>query len=195
MVTKPWQNPVSGLAVKPNEAGVEAGYRALLCWSRYLIMQRSCAMYWEKEYAAKSPYCLNKNNQTAQPETGSCLMSIAGLMSPQKACKMSFSVGAADSPPSTDTTCYKHHKAVNINRHWYNPPFWGGMLTWAPLSGILIWIKECGTSGRIWFQRQKGYPRDFGAYCYPGFRHSSIVGHPTNPWWHTTSLGISSEPM
>lgn len=83
----------------PNEAGVEAGYRALLCWSLDNA-EKLCNVLGEKEYAAKSLAIAHRIKKIIkQPNNlkqAAALMSIAGLMSPQKACKDVISVGGAE---------------------------------------------------------------------------------------------------
>lgn len=186
----------------PNEAGVEAGYRALLCWSLDNA-EKLCNVLGEKEYAAKSLAIAHRIKKIIkQPNNlkqAAALMSIAGLMSPQKACKDVISVGGAEGF-STFYGYYmlqalaqsgEYQQALDIIRQ-----FWGGMLDlgattfWEDFN--LDWAQNAGRLDEFVPEGKKDIHGDFGAYCYPGFRHSFCHGWASGPtpWMTQHLLGI-----
>lgn len=127
------------------------------------------------------------------------LMSIAGLMSPQKACKDVISVGGAEGF-STFYGYYmlqalaqsgEYQQALDIIRQ-----FWGGMLDlgattfWEDFN--LDWAQNAGRLDEFVPEGKKDIHGDFGAYCYPGFRHSFCHGWASGPtpWMTQHLLGI-----
>lgn len=126
-------------------------------------------------------------------------MSIAGLMSPQKACKDVISVGGAEGF-STFYGYYmlqalaqsgEYQQALDIIRQ-----FWGGMLDlgattfWEDFN--LDWAQNAGRLDEFVPEGKKDIHGDFGAYCYPGFRHSFCHGWTSGPtpWMTQHLLGI-----
>ena len=126
-------------------------------------------------------------------------MSIAGLMSPQKACKDVISVGGAEGF-STFYGYYmlqalaqsgEYQQALDIIRQ-----FWGGMLDlgattfWEDFN--LDWAQNAGRLDEFVPEGKKDIHGDFGAYCYPGFRHSFCHGWASGPtpWMTQHLLGI-----
>ena len=181
---------------------MEAGYRALLCWSLDNA-EKLCNVLGEKEYAAKSLAIAHRIKKIIkQPNNlkqAAALMSIAGLMSPQKACKDVISVGGADGF-STFYGYYmlqalaqsgEYQQALDIIRQ-----FWGGMLDlgattfWEDFN--LDWAQNAGRLDEFVPEGKKDIHGDFGAYCYPGFRHSFCHGWASGPtpWMTQHLLGI-----
>ncbi len=157
----------------------------------------------EKEYAAKSLAIAHRIKKIIkQPNNlkqAAALMSIAGLMSPQKACKDVISVGGADGF-STFYGYYmlqalaqsgEYQQALDIIRQ-----FWGGMLDlgattfWEDFN--LDWAQNAGRLDEFVPEGKKDIHGDFGAYCYPGFRHSFCHGWASGPtpWMTQHLLGI-----
>ena len=157
----------------------------------------------EKEYAAKSLAIAHRIKKIIkQPNNlkqAAALMSIAGLMSPQKACKDVISVGGAEGF-STFYGYYmlqalaqsgEYQQALDIIRQ-----FWGGMLDlgattfWEDFN--LDWAQNAGRLDEFVPEGKKDIHGDFGAYCYPGFRHSFCHGWASGPtpWMTQHLLGI-----
>ena len=82
----------------PNEAGVEAGYRALLGWALD-DGAKLCDLLDEKGHAAKCNAIAGRlKKQIKQPnrlKQAAALMAVAGLMEPERACDEIISVGGA----------------------------------------------------------------------------------------------------
>lgn len=131
----------------PNEAGVEAGYRALLGWALD-DGAKLCDLLDEKGHAAKCNAIAGRlKKQIKQPnrlKQAAALMAVAGLMEPERACDEIISVGGArDFPLFMAIICCRHwQRPANINRRWISSVCIGEeCLTWEPLpfGRILIW--------------------------------------------------------
>lgn len=186
----------------PNKAGVEAGYRALLCWSME-DAEKLCELLDEQEYARRCNAISKRlKKQVKQPnglKQAAALMSIAGLMKPEKACKEVISVGGAKDF-STFYGYYmlqalaqagEYQQAVDIIRQ-----YWGGMLDlgattfWEDFN--LDWARNAGRLDEFVPEGKDDIHGDFGDYCYPGFRHSFCHGWASGPtpWMTQHILGV-----
>lgn len=186
----------------PNKAGVEAGYRALLCWSLD-DAEKLCTVLGEKDYAAKSRDIAHRIRKINKPHNqlkqAAALMSIAGMMDAKKACEEVVSVGGAKDF-STFYGYYmldalakgeRHQQAIDIIRQ-----YWGKMLDlgattfWEDFN--LDWARNAGRIDEFTPAGKDDIHRDFGAYCYPSFRHSFCHGWASGPtpWMTRYILGI-----
>ena len=186
----------------PNKAGVEAGYRALLCWSLD-DAEKLCTVLGEKSYAAKSRDIAHRIRKINKPHNqlkqAAALMSIAGMMDAKKACEEVVSVGGAKDF-STFYGYYmldalakgeRHQQAIDIIRQ-----YWGKMLDlgattfWEDFN--LDWARNAGRIDEFTPAGKDDIHRDFGAYCYPSFRHSFCHGWASGPtpWMTRYILGI-----
>jgi hypothetical protein len=127
------------------------------------------------------------------------LMAIAGTLTPQQACNDVVSVGG----PKDFSTFYgyymlqaqalagQYQQAIDIIRQ-----FWGGMLDmgattfWEDFN--VEWLDNAARLDEITPNGKKDIHGDFGAYCYPGFRHSFCHGWSSGPtaWLTEHVLGI-----
>lgn len=127
------------------------------------------------------------------------LMAITGLMDPQQACDEVVSVGGGKGF-STFYGYYmlealakagEYEKAIDIIN-----TFWGAMLDlgattfWEDFN--LDWIPNAAPIDEPVPAGKKDIHGDFGAYCYPGFRHSLCHGWSSGPttWLSDHVLGI-----
>lgn len=186
----------------PNKAGVEAGYRALLCWALN-DAEQLCNVLGEKEYAAKSRDIIRRIQKIIkQPNNlkqAAALMTIAGLMDAREACEKIISVGGARGF-STFYGYYmlealakgkEYQQAIDIIRQ-----FWGGMLDlgattfWEDFN--LDWAHNAGRIDEFTPKGKDDIHGDFGDYCYPSYRHSLCHGWASGPtpWITRYILGI-----
>ncbi len=185
-----------------NPKGAEAGYRALLC----LALQdanRLALILGDKAKAQKAVDAEKRLKKEIQEpnnlKQAASLMAIAGLMSPEAACKNYVSVGGAKGF-STFYGYYmlealslagKYEEAMDIISQ-----FWGGMLDlgattfWEDFN--LEWTKNAARIDDFVPQGKDDIHGDFGAYCYPGFRHSFCHGWASGPtaWMSHHVLGV-----
>ena len=186
----------------PNKAGVEAGCRALLCWAME-DAGKLCEQLGEKEYVEKCGNISKRlKKQIKQPNNlkqAAALMSIAGLMKPEKACSEVISVGGAKNF-STFYGYYmlqalaqagEYQQAVDIIRQ-----YWGGMLDlgattfWEDFN--LDWTHNAGRLDDFVPEDKDDIHGDFGDHCYPSFRHSFCHGWASGPtpWMTQHILGV-----
>lgn len=126
-------------------------------------------------------------------------MAIAGLMDPQQACDEVVSVGGGKGFSTfygyymleTLAKAGEYEKAIDIIN-----TFWGAMLDlgattfWEDFN--LDWIPNAAPIDEPVPAGKKDIHGDFGAYCYPGFRHSLCHGWSSGPttWLSDHVLGI-----
>lgn len=187
----------------PNAEGVESGYRALLVWSMKDAAVL-CRLLGDEARAKKSEDIIARLNKKIMPhhdlKQAASLMAIAGILSPEKACQECVSVGGAKGF-STFYGYYmlealakagRYEEAIDIISQ-----YWGGMLDlgattfWEDFD--LEWTKNAGRIDDFVKPGQKDIHGDFGAYCYPGFRHSFCHGWASGPtaWLSQYVLGVT----
>ncbi|MDF9827774.1 alpha-L-rhamnosidase [Ereboglobus sp. PH5-10] len=186
----------------PNAEGVKAGCRALMVWA----MQHAaklCAWLDEPEYIKKTGAITTRLNRSIKDHNNlkqaAALMALAGILPPEKACDEVVSVGG----PKNFSTFYgyymleaqalagQHRQAIDIIR-----AYWGGMLDmgattfWEDFD--LEWTKNAARLDELTPPGKKDIHGDFGAYCYPGYRHSFCHGWASGPtaWMSAHILGI-----
>lgn len=186
----------------PNVEGVESGYRALIVWA-LRDAEKLCEILNEPTYAQKAKAggermkrYIKDHNELKQAAS---LMAIAGLLDPKKACDDVVSVGG----PKGFSTFYgyymlqaqamagEYEEALDVIRQ-----YWGGMLDmgattfWEDFD--LEWKNNAARLDEITPEGKKDIHGDFGAYCYPGFRHSFCHGWASGPtaWMTEHVLGI-----
>ncbi len=186
----------------PNPAGVEAGYRALLSWALN-DAATLCRVLGEPTVAER---CVSADKRLKRKLLGhtnlkqaAALMAISGLMDPIKAVREVVGVNGA-AGFSTFYGYYmlealalagQHQQALDIIRQ-----FWGGMIDlgattfWEDFN--LEWVKGAARLDELTPAGKKDIHGDFGAYCYPGFRHSLCHGWSSGPaaWLIDHVLGI-----
>jgi len=186
----------------PNSTGVESGIHALLT----LAMKDAeflCGVLGEEKYMAKCHAVKTRLESCVKPHNGlkqaAALMAMAGLMSPEQACKEVIAVGGA----RRFSTFYgyymlealamagEYQTAIDIIRQ-----FWGGMIDlgatsfWEDFN--LEWAKNAGRIDGFTPEGKADIHRDFGDYCYKSFRHSLCHGWASGPtpWMIRHILGI-----
>ncbi len=186
----------------PNEKGVEAGCRALIVWAMH-DAEQLCKILNEPAYAQKAKACAERINRLVKPHNNlkqaAALMAIAGIMTPEKACKEVVSVGG----PKDFSTFYGYYmlqaqamagqydEALDVIRR-----YWGGMLDmgattfWEDFN--MDWLANAARLDEFTPPGKKDIHGDFGAYCYPGYRHSFCHGWASGPtaWLTEHVLGI-----
>ncbi len=186
----------------PNTDGVESGYRALLCWA----MQCGRELCQLLDDEARAEKCVEIENRLKKKikepnnlKQAAALMAISGLMTPEKACSEYISVGG----PKGFSTFYGYYmlealakagryaEAMDIISQ-----YWGGMLDMGATSFWedfdLEWTRNSGRIDEFVPKGKSDIHGDFGAYCYPGFRHSFCHGWASGPtaWLSTHVLGV-----
>ena len=177
----------------PNEKGVHSGYRALIVWAMN-DAAKLCRILGDEPQAKKAEAIVARLNQKIMPSNNlkqaEGLMAIAGLKSAEDAAKAILEGG-----PKGFSTFYGYYmlQALAMDGKYAEAldiisKFWGGMLD---LGATTFWedfnLDWVDNVGRI--------DGDFGAYCYPGFRHSFCHGWASGPtaWMSQHVLGI--EPL
>lgn len=185
-----------------NTAGVDAGYQALLVWA-IKDAAKMCAVLGDAAHEQKCKYIekrlLKKRVNPNGLKQAASLMAIAGLMKPDKACKDYVSIGGAKG----FSTFYGYYmlEALAMDGRYAEAmdiisKYWGGMLDmgattfWEDFD--LEWTKNAGRIDEFVPEGKKDIHGDFGAYCYPGFRHSLCHGWASGPtaWMSTHVLGV-----
>ena len=185
-----------------NVAGVEAGYRALIVWAMRDAAELS-NLLGKPEDAALCNDIIERMNRKVLPHNNlkqaASLMAIAGTMDPRKACDEVVAVGGGKG----FSTFYGYYmlealakageygKAMEIISD-----FWGGMLDlgattfWEDFN--LDWTANAAPIDEPVPADKKDIHGDFGAYCYPGFRHSLCHGWSSGPtaWLSDHVLGV-----
>lgn len=186
----------------PNKKGVEAGYRALLSWAMK-DAAKLCRILNEEDKARQCERIdarLSKKNMPHNDlKQAAALMALSGGMDVQEACKGNLLAGGAKG----FSTFYGYYMLQALAMGgYYNEAmdiisqFWGGMLDlgattfWEDFN--LEWTENVGRIDEFTPQGKKDIHGDFGAYCYPGFRHSFCHGWASGPtaWLSEHVLGI-----
>ena len=186
----------------PNSDGVEAGYRALIVWAMQ-DAEKLCRLLDAPDQAQKAINSVEKMNKNVKNHNNlkqaAALMAIAGLMDPVKACNEVVSAGGAKGFSTfygyymlqAQALAGQYTEALNIIRQ-----YWGGMLDmgattfWEDFD--LDWTENAARLDEITPPGKKDIHGDFGAYCYPGFRHSFCHGWASGPtaWMTEHILGV-----
>lgn len=186
----------------PNEEGVESGYRALIVWALQ-DAEKLCDILKEPVSARKAREGAERMRRYVKGpndlKQAASLMTIAGLLDAKKACDEVVSVGGAKGFSTfygyymlqAQAMAGKHQEAMDVIRE-----YWGGMLDmgattfWEDFD--LEWTKNAARLDEITPEGKKDIHGDFGAYCYPGFRHSFCHGWASGPtaWMTEHILGI-----
>jgi len=186
----------------PNALGIESGNRALAVWGLQ-DAQKLCHFLGDSAYTT---VCKNtivrlhlKTVEANNLKQAAALMAIAGLKDPKQACDQVVTVGGAKNF-STFYGLYmldamalagEYQQSLNIIRQ-----FWGGMLDmgattfWEDFN--LDWMAGSTRLDEMPQPGKKDIHGDFGAYCYPGFRHSFCHGWSSGPtsWLSRYVLGV-----
>ena len=186
----------------PNEDGVLAGYRALLCMA---LQDASvlCDVLGDDIHAKKSLEIRERLFKAPEPHNGlkqaAALMAMAGLMPAEQACSEVVSVGG----PEGFSTFYgyymlealalagEYQQALDIIRQ-----FWGGMLDMGATSFWedfnMDWMDNAFRIDEMPVEGKKDIHGDYGAYCYLSFRHSLCHGWASGPtpWMSHHVLGV-----
>lgn len=186
----------------PNTKGVEAGYRALLVWALQ-DASKLCEILGVPETAQKCRRAVQKLNRKILDHNGlkqaAALMAVAGLLDPVKACEEVIAVDGAQRF-STFYGLYmldalsmagRHDKALEII-----DAYWGGMLDmgattfWEDFN--IEWMENAAPIDEFTPEGKKDIHGDFGAYCYPSYRHSLCHGWASGvtAWLSENVLGI-----
>ena len=185
-----------------NSEGVDAGYHALLVWAMQ-DAQRMSILLGDEARAQKCREVEDRLRRKVVNPNGlkqaASLMAIAGLMDPAKACRDYVSVGG----PKGFSTFYGYYmlEALAMDGRYEEAmdiisQYWGGMLDmgattfWEDFD--LEWTRNAGRIDAFVPEGKKDIHGDFGAYCYPGFRHSFCHGWASGPtaWMSTHVLGV-----
>ena len=185
-----------------NPEGVDAGYHALLVWAMQ-DAQRMSILLGDEARAQKCREVEDRLRRKVVNPNGlkqaASLMAIAGLMDPAKACRDYVSVGG----PKGFSTFYGYYmlEALAMDGRYEEAmdiisQYWGGMLDmgattfWEDFD--LEWTRNAGRIDAFVPEGKKDIHGDFGAYCYPGFRHSFCHGWASGPtaWMSTHVLGV-----
>lgn len=186
----------------PNKQGVEAGFRALLLWALQ-DAKVLCEALNEEVASKQCETAIEKLNRLIMDHNNlkqaAALMAVSGILDAQKACEEVIAVDGAKRF-STFYGLYMldalsmagmHKEALNIALD-----YWGGMLDmgattfwedfnvdWMENSARLDVIKPIG---------KNDIHGDFGAYCYPSYRHSLCHGWSSGvtAWLTENVLGI-----
>lgn len=188
----------------PNEKGVHSGYRALIVWAMN-DAAKLCRILGDEPQAKKAEAIVARLNQKIMPSNNlkqaEGLMAIAGLKSAEDAAKAILEGG-----PKGFSTFYGYYmlQALAMDGKYAEAldiisKFWGGMLDlgattfWEDFN--LDWVDNVGRIDEFVPAGKKDIHGDFGAYCYPGFRHSFCHGWASGPtaWMSQHVLGI--EPL
>jgi len=186
----------------PNAEGVEAGCRALTVWAMQ-DAEKMCRILNEPGHAEKALSCAERLNRNVKDHNhlkqAASLMAIAGILDPTKACNDVVSVGGAKDFSTfygyymlqAQALAGQYQTAMDIIRQ-----YWGGMLDmgattfWEDFD--LEWTKNAARLDELTPPGKKDIHGDFGAYCYPGFRHSFCHGWSSGPtaWLTEHVLGV-----
>ena len=185
-----------------NPKGVEAGYRGLLSWA-LKDAEALCEILNEPETAKICSAARNRLNKKVLPHNSlkqaAALMTIGGVMDPKKAADDVIAVGG----PKDFSTFYGYYmlqalamagdydQAIDII-----DKYWGGMLDmgattfWEDFN--MDWMENAARLDEITPKGKKDIHGDFGAYCYPGYRHSFCHGWSSGPaaWLSEHVLGV-----
>lgn len=186
----------------PNKDGVEAGGRALMTWAMR-DAEKLCKFLHEPTYAKKSAKVVARLSKSVKDHNNlkqaAGLMAIAETLDPEKACNEVVSVGGAKNFSTfygyymlqAQALAGQHRQAIDVIRQ-----FWGGMLDmgattfWEDFN--LDWLQNAARIDELTPAGKKDIHGDFGAYCYPGYRHSFCHGWASGPtaWLSEHVLGV-----
>lgn len=185
-----------------NRAGVEAGYRALIGWA-LTDAEKLCNILGEPESAAVCAAARERLNRKVMPHNdlkqAAALMAIAGIMDPKQAADEVVAVGG----PKGFSTFYGYYmlQSLALAGEYETAmdiisQYWGGMLDmgattfWEDFN--MEWLENAARLDEITPAGKKDIHGDFGAYCYPGFRHSFCHGWSSGPtaWLSEHVLGV-----
>jgi hypothetical protein len=186
----------------PNQEGVEAGYRALLAWALQDAAEL-CRILNQPESGKKCAWGIERINRQLKPvnnlKQAAALMAIAGTMDAKKACDEVVSVGGAKGFSTfygyymleAQAKAGQQQAALDVIRQ-----YWGKMLDlgattfWEDFD--LDWAQNVTGIDELPVEGKKDIHGDFGAYCYPGYRHSLCHGWSSGPasWLMEHVLGV-----
>lgn len=186
----------------PNTEGVEAGYRALLCWALQ-DGAKLCSLLGNEAKAQKCMEIENRLKKKVLPpnhlKQAAALMAISGLMDTETAARDFLLPGG----PKGFSTFYGYYmlEALAMAGHYEEAmeiisKFWGGMLDmgattfWEDFD--LDWTKNAGRIDDFVPEGKKDIHGDYGGYCYVGYRHSLCHGWASGPtaWLSNHVLGV-----
>ena len=186
----------------PNEKGVEAGFHALAVWAM-TDAAKLCRTLGDEAKAQQCEGIVTRLKRKATDpnhlKQAAALMAIAGLMTPSDASHDYLLPGGAQG----FSTFYGYYmlEALAMDGRYDEAmkiisDFWGGMLDmgattfWEDFN--LDWTKNAFRIDQFPVEGKKDIHGDFGAYCYPGFRHSLCHGWASGPtaWLSRHVLGI-----
>lgn len=186
----------------PNEKGVDAGFHALTVWAMN-DAAKLCRILGDEGKARKSEGVVARlKRKTTDPNNlkqAAALMAIAGLMTPSQACKDYVAVDGARG----FSTFYGYYmlEALAMDGRYDEAlkiisDFWGGMIDmgattfWEDFN--LDWTKNAFRIDELPVEGKQDIHGDFGAYCYPGYRHSLCHGWASGPtaWLSRHVLGV-----
>jgi len=186
----------------PNQAGVEAGYRGLMNWA-LTDAGLLCNLLDAPESASLCTASRKRLNQKLLPHNNlkqaAALMALGGIMDPVKATDEVLAVGG----PERFSTFYGYYmlQAMALSGNYelaidIMSQFWGGMLDmgattfWEDFN--LDWLNNAARLDELTPAGKKDIHGDFGAYCYPGYRHSLCHGWSSGPaaWLSEHVLGV-----
>ncbi len=186
----------------PNKEGVEAGYRALLVWALNDAKKLS-EILGEEKSAQTCVTAMQKLNRKIMPHNdlkqAAALMTVAGILDPQKACNEVISVDGAkrfstfyglymlDALSMAD----RYNEALDIISD-----YWGGMLDmgattfWEDFN--IEWKENSARLDEFTPEGKNDIHGSFGEYCYPSYRHSFCHGWSSGvtAWMSENVLGI-----
>ncbi len=186
----------------PNDEGVKAGCRALMVWA-LKDAGKLCEFLNEPAYLSKTKDIVARLNKAVKDHNNlkqaAGLMAIAGIMDPAKACNDVVSVGGAKDFSTfygyymlqAQALAGQYQQAIDVIRQ-----FWGGMLDmgattfWEDFN--MDWLQNANRLDEMSSPGKKDIHGDFGAYCYPGYRHSFCHGWSSGPtaWMSEHILGV-----
>ena len=188
----------------PNEKGVHSGYRALIVWAMN-DAAKLCRILGDEPQAKKAEAIVARLNKKIMPSNNlkqaEGLMAIAGLKSAEDAAKAILEGG-----PKGFSTFYGYYmlQALAMDGKYAEAldiisKFWGGMLDlgattfWEDFN--LDWVDNVGRIDEFVPAGKKDIHGDFGAYCYPGFRHSFCHGWASGPTAWMSRHVLGNEPL
>ncbi|MDR3365740.1 MAG: alpha-L-rhamnosidase [Prevotellaceae bacterium] len=186
----------------PNMEGVEAGYRALLVWALKDAIEL-CKILQQPEAGAKCALGIGRINRQLKPannlKQAAALMAVAGIMDAKTACDEVIAVDGAKGF-STFYGYYmlealakagRQQAALDVIRlYWGKMIDLGATTFWEDFD--LDWAQNVTGIDELPVEGKKDIHGDFGAYCYPGYRHSLCHGWSSGPasWLLEHVLGV-----
>ena len=186
----------------PNSEGVESGYRALLVWAMRDGAEL-CRLVGDEQGAQRCETVIERLSRLVKDHYGlkqaAALMAIAGLMSAEEASRECLLSGG----PEGFSTFYGYYMLEALAMAGYYDEamdiisrYWGGMLDagattfWEDFD--LAWTANAGRIDAFTPEGKDNIHGDFGAYCYPSYRHSLCHGWASGPapWLTRHVLGI-----